>query len=238
MALPSFVTTNTFVEATSGNLTPAWHASPVADDCAFGIFICSSTTPATWPSPWTKVGQVIGTSFSASWAWARLTGSESGTFTITHSGSVMKAAQFAVYRGCIASGDPYEPASGSLTTNTGTGDTVTGVAVDTAGADRLVLFLAGYDNDIAGAQPSGGWTDRINQLVTASTDGHMQLSEIALASAGTQSAPTSVHTAGASEWASFGFALVPATAGNGLTLRRMQMAFLSQCAGPFGPKFF
>lgn len=226
MTAPTYVTQNTFVEATSGNLTPAWHASPVANDVAICIFIASNAVAATFPAGWTKVGEVTGSSFYACWAWSRLTGSETSTFTITHSGSTMKAAIYGVWRGCIATGNPYEGAS----TNTGTGDTVTGVAVTTTDVDRLELFLSGYDNDIAGAQPSG-YTNRIDQLATASTDGHMQMAELVRASAGAGSAPTSLHTAGASEWVGFGFALVPAVAASGQAPRSSTFFRMMQAGG-------
>lgn len=113
------------------------------------------------PAGWNLVGEA-GTNGSASnrhaLFWKRLVGTESGTVQITRTPTYGTADQFggimSIWRGCVASGTPYE----GLATNAGSGATITSAAVTTTGINRLVVDFLGALNG-GGKTPPGTRTE-------------------------------------------------------------------------------
>jgi hypothetical protein len=186
-----------------------------ADDIAFLHCIINDSVSAnsiSTPAGWTEVDQEIlngvGTSSHAVY-WKRLTGSESGTVSVGTSGSHgvddSLGGIMTIWRGCVASGTPYE----GLANNTAQSTSITGAAVTTTGANRTILHFAATRGGNA-TTPAAGYTEEYE--VTSSTgtvDLGLYLFSIERASAGNEA--SAIHAASFNlRWQTMALALIPA----------------------------
>lgn len=186
-----------------------------AGDIAFissAIYDATTVNSINTPAGWTLVSQndvaIVG--YSHAVFWKRLSGSESGTVTLTTTNPFSDpvdtwVSAMGIWRGCVASGTPYE----QLGSNTATNTSMAGTGVTTAGVNRTVLDFATCENDTLSA-PAAGWTEQYDYTTTSgSPDGGLKLYSIERPAAGSYGAAT--HTLAASQrWQVTSLALIPA----------------------------
>jgi hypothetical protein len=111
------------------------------------------------PSGWTEAHEgVYKDQYRHGLFWKRLTGSESGTITVpVTSGNTnwTVAGTISIWRGCVASGTPYE----GLATSFGESGTVASSAITTTGPNRRVLCFIVTD-ELNSTTPGTGWTQQ------------------------------------------------------------------------------
>jgi hypothetical protein len=166
----TFVGAGTASSPTTGTAAPAWHASAQADD--IGLIITSTQT--NLPADFSTAGfaQVTTATNSSvditavTLSWKRHDGSES-TPTSDTSFANGTTSQMFVFRGCIASGDPWSAfsiVSNDTQATTGTASTIT------PGATDLVVSIGGWvshngassTSSISGTDPTFGTITQTN----------------------------------------------------------------------------
>lgn len=205
MAIPSFYAIGTFSGGTTSPRTPSYPAQILADDIAVCYAISENNAVISFPGDWTKVEQRHQTTgATAAWAWKRCAGGESGTINVTRdTGVVMFFAGIATFRGCVASGTPYE----DNTSNSGTSNAPTSMLITTTGPDRLATCLICVEDNVA---PSAltGWLEKWDQATSQGNDGELAGDTKDLPAQG--DVPQATCTLATSEnWITFTFAFIP-----------------------------
>lgn len=143
--------------------------------------------------------------------WKRANGFESGTETVTVSESVNSGviqAMIYSYRGCIATGTPYEAAANNAQTPT---TSHVGSGITTLGPNRRVVTLFGCTQANTTGANTNGWTEDSENSTAFGNDACINANSIEKAGAGAVAACT--RTQGiACRNVSFTFALIPAPA--------------------------
>jgi hypothetical protein len=163
------------------------------------------------PTDFTSIGQGNLRSFAYrkhALFYKRLTGSESGNVAMSRTGTLSVNDDFtavmAIFRGCIASGTPYE----ALASNTGNGTTLDCAGLTTLGADRLVLHFCGDTGDNATA--AAGWL-KVYDLNSTSGVNDAGLKTFSKEQAAAAAVAAASHSIDASaDWHTFSLALKPA----------------------------
>jgi hypothetical protein len=219
---PALQATGTLVDngANSDPVQVPWPVGVAADDIAILEAMIWDSTAANGinvPSGWTAVfnGQLGGSTASAHGVfWKRCAGTESGTQGITatsgHAATDTFCGIMSIWRGCKASGDPYEGlATNSSSASGGNSVNMRGAAVTTTGANRRVVHYCA-NGRAESATPAAGWTENYDAATTNGTpDGSVHMYSKEKAAAGTEAAAT--HTlSGSRAWQTVAFALIPA----------------------------
>src|SRR5205085_1231231 len=91
------------------------------------------------------------------------------------------AGIMSIWRGCVASGTPYE----QLGNNTGTSTSMTGTAVTTSGNNEFILNFCVSSDIATGSTPSAGWTETYDlDSFSGVADASLKCYSIVKASAG------------------------------------------------------
>ena len=199
----------------SGSISASYPSGFQVDDIAilqvisFNAALTAHTINT--PAGWTEITQnqlatIAG--FRHGIYYRRLTGGESGAVSVTASvtpgGSDCFVADMSVWRGCIASGTPYE----ALANNTAQSTAQAGSAVTTTGINRTVLNVCA-NHQIATSTPASGWTEHYEFTTTEGNDGGLRIYSKEAPAATTVAAAT--HTLDVSKrWQVASFALLPA----------------------------
>jgi len=151
------------------------------------------------------------TGYGRQWIYYKFaTGTESGTITVTISGSSCKIARMYAFRNVALSS--FTEGGGF---RSGYGDTISAQSVATVGPDRLaVSFVFVNDDNAVGSftgESGGDWTETVAEFTTtAGYDGCVQLQTAQMPSAGTISGGS--YTMSSSDpWGVRAFALKPIT---------------------------
>lgn len=168
-------------------------------------------------SGWTEIVPAQNSAnFSTGWWWKRATtGSETATLTSSTSASASDGlyAQCHRFRGCVATGDPFEDATanGSPTSSS----TPTWATFDTSGPDRLAVLFSIHDDDpgaSSGYPPSGWGTPALGSSgTTVGGDCRAMGSWRQYSSASTVTGGTTWTMGGTAYWRVLGLAFLPAT---------------------------
>lgn len=200
-------------------VTPTMPAGHAADDIALALVSSdiSDTNLNTSSTGWAKIGQVNQTGYSAGLFWKRLTSGAEANPTFNSPArtgtNVVLAASISVWRGCVATGDPWEAYLSNQGATSPAAGNATGIVV--AGTNRTVLAFLALGDDIATTTPAG-WTERAAPKNTTGNDqGHFHDSRTQ-ATAGTVAAPSRTLSA-ANPWAIFTLALKPIPVSSGTT---------------------
>lgn len=111
-----------------------------------------STNPTvTWPSGFTQIINMVSGSQKLRAAWKRLTAGDTGSYTITWTGSQWTIGHCTLITGGLASGDPIE-ATNTATSASGTSVPSTSVTVATA---AFLSHLVANENSALAAPPTG-----------------------------------------------------------------------------------
>ena len=234
MAQPTYVASGTAAAGASASSVAPGYPTLQADDIL--ILQSFSGNDAAWthdtPSGWTLISSVTNAGISAYFYWKRATGSESGTLTHTRSGGTggLFYAIIHSFRGCIATGTPYEDATTNGVTTSTTPSTAT---IDTTDVDRLVCAFCSFagDDAISSGYPPTGYTDRSNVSTATGSDGRMMLATIGQASAGTVTGVTLATIAAAQAWRTLALALIPASSSLSFTLDTVVVAVAAPVLG-------
>lgn len=228
MALPTYVGEGTVDAGTTG-ITPGLPAGIQADDILLLWIESQAGQAATLTNPnggtWTLVaepdtgGGAAGTRLSC--FWSRYNGTQ-GAPTVGDTGD-HTFGYIEAYRGCVATGTPYEGLVSGFEATADTSLEVTGST--TLGADRLVIVGAARENDNFNAHYSG-WTNAdLANLTERSDRGTQQgngggLATVTGEKAAAGSYGTTTATVANSVVDAFAtFALIPADAGAAFTPR-------------------
>lgn len=167
----------------AGTLTLTYPSSPTANDYMFAAVStvdqnCASTTFST-PSGWTQVTTSHSSCTTGVLYYKKLTGSESGTVSITTSPTVSCAGAvgcasytMSYWHGLLTTGTPYEALTASSAWNSAS---MTGSSVTTTGANELVVTFwaaTSYANVPCTASSSGtpsGWTNAYSVAIVPSS---------------------------------------------------------------------
>lgn len=216
---PPFIVTATALDNRGGSNTPLtveYPAGLMAGDIAFIHVLSLSAlgTAHTIDTPsggWAEISQqqlaTIGYYRQAVF-WLRLTGSESGSVTVTRSGSNPPisdtlAGVMSIWRGAKVAGTPYE----SVGNNTALSANMAGSSVTTSVDNCVILNFCGCDDDTLSTEASG-WDEEYDYVSALAVDHGMKLYSILKATAGTLAAAT--HTLAASErWQVISLSLIP-----------------------------
>lgn len=165
------------------------------------------------PAGWNVIGTatVGGSGFFPMVAfWKRADGTETGTLNVSVTGSIgstgdAKGGMMVNYRGCIATGTPYEGAG----TNAAQSTNPTGVSVTTTGPNRTIVNLFSRIVTGIGITPAAGWTEEIEVQATNASSRIMSVAvhDKVEATATTESAE--VTTAASARWGDVTLALLP-----------------------------
>lgn len=186
MAVPVLTSAGAGDGGTGGTVAPGYPASIAAGDLLFLVVAIrnlseTATTPAGWSlvsGPVDTVGSVRGYLFKKV-----ANGSESGTLTVTVSGSVERAAR--IYR--VTGANSTE----SVATLADVGSVILDVGVTTTGADRLALNFIMSNGTTSGVgafagQTGGTWTKPIVSYEFSGTNNiQLDVDSADMASAGT-----------------------------------------------------
>ena len=140
MALP-YPISQTGNTASTGNLNITIEIYPVlADDLMLLHFASQDNVAPTLPGGWTILQEGNnGASLRTTLAWKRAVGGEeSDVITVTHAPAVNKSGRIIIYRGVLASGDPFVT---SGITHNASSATCTGSALDVGAPLSLLLFF-------------------------------------------------------------------------------------------------
>lgn len=142
---------------------PIYTDASIASDGGASITAMASGFAHAPGSP-VKTGSGTPPSHSLSVVWKRATGADTGTYDFTLSASVFTAGAAQRYSGAVASGVPFDTASGGDTPTAidDTSGTVTpAVNITTAGPNRMLIFSG---SDWAGGAwtPPTGFTERMD----------------------------------------------------------------------------
>lgn len=164
MAAPAFGARGTYL---SGSTTTT-AAVPVPPGVTSGQVVLvhlykESTATVTPPAGFTELTPApttTGNVISHHVFWKRATGSDSGTYSFTWTGSAYREAVAERYTGCIASGSPVDAYNGAGRSSSGT--VTPAVTVTTTGPDRLLVWSGANFASGTWTPPSAGgtWTER------------------------------------------------------------------------------
>ena len=211
---PTYNQSGTGNTTTGDTLSVPYPVSGLANlDIAIIATIIRNATdlPITIPGDWDTVVDARVGAMNVSWSWKRLDGTETGNVTITGGpgGGIGFCGRMYVYRGCIATGDPYEDntvSSGAVVT------TYSSAAIDTTGADRLAVCLVQItDDDKTYSGMTGSnvtWTLNAQFASASGLDQTLIAQSAPVASALSVTAGSETY-AGAEEWQNYTFALLP-----------------------------
>ena len=213
--IPTPTTQVTFVSAgqgsgTTGNPKPKYPSGIQSGDLILlQVTVQDTTTTPTTPAGFTALYSADSTGTGRQWIYYKFaTGSESGSLTVTISGSVTKMARMYAFSN-VSLSNFVEGASFGF----GTGSMVNAQSVSTAGDFRLaVSFIFVSDNNVVGSfvgESGGDWIEAVSEYKTSSgSDGCMQLQIATLASVDTITGG-SFTMSGSDPWAVRAFALIP-----------------------------
>jgi hypothetical protein len=162
MAIPTWVSSGAVSGAVSA-ITPALPASLATDDILFLVVQTRSGQAVSVANAaggtWNLIGQpqdgqTPGNKLSL-W-WSRYNGTQTAP-TTSDSGD-HQVGGIVAYRGCLATGDPYEALVNTGNSGATADTTFTSTGLVTLGVDRRYVVFAGRSFDTAGAQYSA-WTN-------------------------------------------------------------------------------
>lgn len=217
---PFFVANGAIADNNNGTGNPAvpYPAGLLADDILF-LHVCSidalgdSHTVDT-PAGWTQISHqsINGAAgYFTALFYRRADGSEAGTLSVTKSVAVAGVDTFAgvmsIWRGCLATGTPYE----AVANNTGQNVNMAGSAIATLGPRRTLVNFCVADDDTLSA-PASLWTEQYDATSTSGTaDGALKVYSIEKSATSTTAAVE--HTLASSErWQVVSLALIKAGA--------------------------
>lgn len=159
---PTFVAAGAISEQTSGAgnaITPVIPTHQADDILIAEIQILTPSANITTPSGWTNIMAKLTNpgGMASQWFWKRAASGSETNPAISEDVNTVKSARVYVYRGCVASGTPYE--AETSTAYNGTSPSTAGIT--TLGANRLVVVLADkfQTTDFSAGYPPGGWTN-------------------------------------------------------------------------------
>ena len=156
MAIPTFVSEGAQASG-FGSATPTMPTHQ-ADDILVVVASCNNKTMSTSTSGWTEITEIMPGGSAWAWYWKRATGAGTAGPTITAASVLIYTVGY-VFRGCVATGDPFD--SGFATSTDGS--TVVFVpytaAITTLGTDRLVIAFHGHGGStvFSSGFPPAGW---------------------------------------------------------------------------------
>lgn len=185
MAAPAFGAAGTYL--TGGSGTSAAIAVPsgvTADQVILAMLYIESTAAVTPPAGFTEAGAspISATGPGAHTLrvfWKRASGSDSGTYSFTWTGSAYREGSAQRYTGCITSGNPLDTGAGAPNSAQRSSDATTtpAVSLTTQGADRLLVW--------AGTNFTGGaWTPPTSFTERADAGADLSVATLAQAAAG------------------------------------------------------
>jgi hypothetical protein len=122
--------------------------------------------------------------------WKRATGTDSGTYDFTLSGSTFVYGDAARYEGAVGSGDPWD-ATDADESGVSSVSTAPAVSVATLGPDRLLIYVATDHNGDSGTwSPPAGFTQRAGGTNTT----NVEISDLVQAAAGSSGGVSATHT--------------------------------------------
>lgn len=217
---PSLVSTHTFVSNAggSGAVNLAYPTGVAADLIAIiHVTLHDSTIVNTINTP-SGFTQLVNNSTNgdptAAVFWKRLTGSESGTVSITagtaHSGTDCLHAEMTLWADCLASGSPFE----AVATTDASSCSMTGASVTITGPNRQILHFGSclFDRSVT---PAAGYTQIYDHPDTSGADAGSCLLAKRRAATGNESSATHFWSEN-ERYKSFATALKPAVDGAAL----------------------
>lgn len=201
---PTIVAVGT-VAASSSSLSVPYYAGLAANDIAI-LFTAGISNPTIGGvAGFTALTQITQSAETAMrLQWSRLTGSESGSVTVAHTGGNNSKGVMIGIRGAIASGTPYE---GLGTSQAASGTTQTSAALVTTVPNTLGLrFGCNVDADDTTGSPPSGWTEQLEHVATNVTT--ITIDSKTITSAGTE--PASSRTVYENNWIVQTLAILPA----------------------------
>lgn len=219
-AVPTYFGTGGYAGGSNiSSVAPAFPVGVQADDIALlhASFHDGSSSPGsqtiTTPAGFTLVDfqgpTNIGATSIGYLFWKRCSGSEGGT-TVTVNASETSNTEvygsvISVFRGCKASGTPYEGIAhkAAAATTTHTSDALT-----TLGPNRLALFIVGH-RVATNASTAGSWAELYDFTTAAGNDAGVYAYSVAQAAAGAVT-PASITMGLSAGYIAFTLALLPA----------------------------
>jgi hypothetical protein len=210
MASPTYQGNGGIAYSSSDTVTPAYPTLQ-ANDILILQIVCDTNNTHNAVSGWTKVTQRNqGTGASASWYWKRAVGDESGNLTVTQSAAGDIWAVISCWRGCLASGTPFELEQ--ETSGNGPNNIVSSSITPTVDETRIVCLLCVEDNTFTGPLDGGNYATDFEIPDTNSSDAELAANSFAQATAANE--PVRTGVVGNDDWITFTFALLPPTGAN------------------------
>jgi hypothetical protein len=194
------------------DLVITYPAGPQSNDIAF-IHVVTAEGQGIGhniecPSGWTEAHEgTYRDNFRHALFWKRLTGSESGTVTITITGgstSFTVAGTITYWRGCVASGTPYE----GLANAGGENGTVVSSAITTTGPNRRVLCFTNTD-ELNNPTPGSGWSQQFAYNTDQGPEAGCTVQCLQREQASAGSIGAGSHSVDSARWGSITLALLP-----------------------------
>lgn len=175
MAIPTYQAIGA-VASGFGAISPAYPASVAANDIAILVVQSSNQAIATPAGGWAEVTnspQGTGTAGVANAVrigvfWRRCTGVEGGTTVSVADTGDHTVARILTYRGCIASGNPWDVTAGGVKAAAST--TSTNPSVTTTVVDCLIVVISGHARDSNSTTTYSAWTNANLSALTERAD--------------------------------------------------------------------
>lgn len=196
-----------------GNLTPAYPTGLAANDLILlHVALNNLTSTPTTPTGFTLLFGPHAESEARNWIYSKIsTGSESGTITVTISGSPNSVARMYSFRNNATTSFTEGGGFGS-----GTVSPVSMQSVTTTVAETLaVSFIHINDSTAIGAstgETGGDWVEAVAEFSGGSAYQNLQLQIATMASAGTISGGSFAAGGDTTSWGNRAFAIKPAGA--------------------------
>lgn len=207
-----------FAAAAGTSITPVIPANDAADDIGIMACMCNAASTFTTPTNWTLFGTSVNSANqSTAWFWKRLSGSDgnpTSTTSATGSATIGLYGRIWVWRGCVATGTPFEDETNAGTPTLST--TPATAVIDTTDTNRRAVGFVMVDDDnpwTAGTKPPPLWHD-CGDRVTSTTGGDAMFDAIqrVITSASTVAAVT-IGTQASDYWRTMTLAFIPASTG-------------------------
>lgn len=157
MAAPSYIAKGTFAESTTNSVAATYMGSINAGDIIYymALNVQGTVGSIATASGFTSISEEVFSWGTIKFMYKVASGSESGTISLTRSGSTGVGTYFAAQLYQVR-GDPTYLTIEEADPNSGTSSTITWDTVTVGGAERTLLaFVTNYDDVSAPGTPSG-----------------------------------------------------------------------------------
>jgi hypothetical protein len=146
MAQPAFESAGTYLSGSDTSAAVAVPAGVASGKIVVVTIFLNSGTAAITPAAGFAAAQNSPSAIPSGGGnhalhvfWKRATGADTGTYTFTWTGTIVREAIATLYNNCVATGTPFDSPTNAAQ-DTASGTVTPAVSISTAGPDRLLIW--------------------------------------------------------------------------------------------------